>query len=167
MARELALEDPDFESRAVSPLREMGAYEALWAEPGTTLKSLPVRFTRHPGSVPVEVRRRYAATVDAREANALGRVLSTCVPTKMILRSCDAGSSAAVPSTSRDVQSSGTTDVLRLWDDNGNGRITCREARRHGIAPAPRGHPAYPSMYDGDGEGVVCEQLRFPCPLRL
>ena len=42
-------------------------------------------------------------------------------------------------------------DVLRLWDDNGNGRITCREAQRHGIAPAPRGYPAYPFMHDGDG----------------
>ena len=40
MAPELALEDPDFESRAVSPFRERGTYEALWAEPGTTFKSL-------------------------------------------------------------------------------------------------------------------------------
>ena len=48
-----------------------------------------------------------------------------------------------------------TADALRLWDDNGNGRITCKEARRHGIAPVPRGHPAYPFMHDGDG--VVCE----------
>ena len=31
---------------------------------------------------------------------------------------------------------------LDLWDDNGNGRITCAEARRHGIAPGPRDHPA-------------------------
>ena len=46
-------------------------------------------------------------------------------------------------------------DALALWDDNGNGRITCAEARRHGIAPVPRGHPAYRYMRDGDG--VVCE----------
>ena len=44
-----------------------------------------------------------------------------------------------------------------FWDDNGNGRITCAEARGHGIAPVPRGHPAYPFMRDGDGDGVVCE----------
>ena len=155
MVPELALEDPDFESRAVSPFREMGAYEALWTEPGTTFKSLSVRFSRHPGSVPVEVRRKYAVTVDAREANALERVLSACASTKMIVRSCNIGSSAAVPPTSRDVQPSGATDVLRLWEDNGNGRITCREARRHGIAPAPRGHPAYPFIHDGDGDRVV------------
>ena len=27
----------------------------------------------------------------------------------------------------------------------------------HGIAPVRRGHPAYPFMRDGDGDGVVCE----------
>ena len=43
------------------------------------------------------------------------------------------------------------------WDDNGNGRVTCAEARRHGIAPVPRSHPAYAYMRDGDGDGVVCE----------
>ena len=139
MALERALEDSDFESRSVSPFREMGACEALWPEPDTTFKSLSMRFARHPGSVPVEVRHKYALTVDAREVKVLERVLSACASTEMIVRSCDAGSSAAVPSTSRDVQSSGATDVLRLWDDNGNGRITCREARRHGIAPVPRG----------------------------
>ena len=43
------------------------------------------------------------------------------------------------------------------WDDDGNGRVTCAEARRHGIAPVPRNHPAYAYMRDGDGDGVVCE----------
>lgn len=47
--------------------------------------------------------------------------------------------------------------ALARWDDNGNGRITCAEARRHGIAPVPRGHPAYRYMRDGDGDGIVCE----------
>ena len=154
MAPERAL---GFRVATVSPLREMGACEALWPEPGATFKSLSVRFARHPGSVPVEVRRKYAVAVDTWEANALECVLSACASTEMIVRSCDTGFSTAVPSTSRDVQSSGATDVLRLWDDNGNGRITCGEARRHGIAPAPRGHPAYPLMHDGDGDGVVCE----------
>ena len=48
-------------------------------------------------------------------------------------------------------------DALALWGDNGNGRITCAEARAHGIAPDRRGHPAYQYMRDGDGDGVVCE----------
>ncbi|MDE0382165.1 MAG: excalibur calcium-binding domain-containing protein, partial [Rhodospirillales bacterium] len=57
----------------------------------------------------------------------------------------------------RDEPSSGAVDALALYDDNGNGRITCKEARRHGIAPVPRGHPAYEFMRDGDKDGVVCE----------
>jgi len=47
--------------------------------------------------------------------------------------------------------------ALVLYDDNGNGRISCAEARAHGIAPVERGHPAYEYMRDGDGDGVVCE----------
>ena len=31
-------------------------------------------------------------------------------------------------------------DALPLWNDNGNGRIACAEARAHGIAPVRRGH---------------------------
>ena len=42
------------------------------------------------------------------------------------------------------------------WDDNGNGRITCAEARRHGIVPVRRGHPAYPYMRDANDDGIVC-----------
>ena len=47
--------------------------------------------------------------------------------------------------------------TLDLYDDNGNGRITCAEARAHGIAPVPRSHPAYAYMRDGDNDGMVCE----------
>ena len=47
------------------------------------------------------------------------------------------------------------TDDAVPWDDNRDGRITCAKARRHGIAPVRRNHPAYPHMLDGDG--VVCE----------
>ena len=32
-------------------------------------------------------------------------------------------------------------DALARYDDNGNGRISCAEARAHGIAPVERGHP--------------------------
>lgn len=42
----------DFQSRAVMPARELGAYEALWAREGTTFKTLAEMFRRHPGSVP-------------------------------------------------------------------------------------------------------------------
>lgn len=96
-----------------------------------------------------------ARVVDVREANALERVLSACASTAMVVRSCEAG--RAVPKAPRRVPSSDMIDALRLWDDNRNGQIACREARRYGIAPVPRGHPAYPFMHDGDGDGVVCE----------
>ena len=49
----------------------------------------------------------------------------------------------------------GRAGALQRWDSNGNGRITCREARAHSVAPVRRDHPAYPLMRDGDG--VVCE----------
>ena len=48
-------------------------------------------------------------------------------------------------------------ETLARYDDDGNGRITCKEARRHRIAPVWRDHPAYRYMRDGDGDGVVCE----------
>ena len=48
-------------------------------------------------------------------------------------------------------------NALELYDDNGNGRITCSEARDHGIAPVRRDHPAYQYMDDPDDDGIVCE----------
>ena len=99
----------------------------------------------------VAVKRTYALTVDRREAAALERVLSGCRSTEMIVTAAITGSTEAQP---RAVSAS---NVLALYDDNRNGRITCAEARRHGIAPVPRGHPAYRYMRDGDGDGVVCE----------
>ena len=62
----------------------------------------------------------------------------------------------SAPPTSRPAAPAPTADGLP-WDDNGNGRISCAEARAHGIAPVRRGHPAYSFMTDGDGDGVVCE----------
>ena len=96
----------------------------------------------------IAVKRKYRLTVDRREAAALERVLAGCGSTAMIVTA--PGGTAATP---RDA----SADALSLYDDNGNGRITCKEARRHGIAPVPRGHPAYRFMRDGDGDGVVCE----------
>ena len=47
-----AQKEAEFEARAVSPFREMGAYEVLWSDRQTTFRSLSERFRRHPGSVP-------------------------------------------------------------------------------------------------------------------
>ncbi len=106
----------------------------------------------------VEVRRKYGLTIDRLEAKALENVLRFCLTTELpgIPGGPVPPPANGVPEVPVDAPVDGI-DALRLWDDNRNGRITCAEARRHGIAPVPRGHPAYPFMRDGDGDGVVCE----------
>ena len=47
------------------------------------------------------------------------------------------------PRTRQATEGGGDVDALALYDDNGNGPITCAEARRHGIASVPRGHTAF------------------------
>ncbi len=100
----------------------------------------------------VAVKRKYRLSVDPREAAALDRVLAGCTSDRMIVH--DASRAQPRP---RVRTAPATGDALALYDDNENGRITCAEARRHGIAPVPRSHPAYRFMRDGDGDGVVCE----------
>ena len=102
----------------------------------------------------LEVRRKYGLTIDPAEAEAVEGILSRCDSTDMVVTEC--GTAAAVPADAT-VAGGDDVDALAFWDDNGNGRITCAEARRHGIAPVRRGHPAYRFMRDGDGDGVVCE----------
>ena len=48
-------------------------------------------------------------------------------------------------------------DGMARYHENGNGSISCAEARAYGIAPVERDHPAYRYMRDADGDGVVCE----------
>ena len=105
----------------------------------------------------VEVRRKYNLSINRAEAEALERVLANCDSTEMVVRSCDLGAEPGVPQGDDSEPASSGTNALELWDDNGNGRITCAEARKHGIAPVKRGHPAYKHMRDGDGDGWVCE----------
>ena len=106
----------------------------------------------------VEVRLKYSLTVDERERDALERILAGCESTAMVIdesgRQPDTPTASPVPT-----QDSPSSDAsaLELYDDDGNGRITCAEARRHGIVPVHRGHPAYPYMNDRDNDGVVCE----------
>ncbi len=63
MAPELALERNDFEARAISPLTEMGAYEALWDKPDTTFKTLSEKFAARPDAVPSD----FVSPTKARE----------------------------------------------------------------------------------------------------
>ena len=102
----------------------------------------------------LDVKRAYGLTVDRREAAALEQVLSRCASTAMEPLVCRTASAPARDATRAP---DGGDDALARYDDNRNGRITCKEARRHGIAPVPRSHPAYRYMRDGDGDGVVCE----------
>ena len=104
----------------------------------------------------VEVKRSYGLTMDPREAEAVRSVLAACSSTEMVFYS----SPQPAPPTATPVPAQAPPsqqDALSLYDDNGNGRITCAEARRHGIAPVPSSHPAYKYMNDRDKDGVVCE----------
>ena len=101
----------------------------------------------------VAVKRKYGLSVDVRETRALEGVLSECASTEMVMT--EGPATVAEPTPSAEAPSTG--DALSRWDTNGNGRITCREVREHGIAPVQREHPAYRFMRDGDGDEVVCE----------
>ena|ERR1700728_106792 len=57
----------DLESRAVSPVRELGAYEALWARRDTSFKSLAETFRQYPESVPSDF-------VEPRESEKYARM---------------------------------------------------------------------------------------------
>ena len=101
----------------------------------------------------IAVKFKYSLTVDRDEAIALQRVLSDCTSTEIIFT----GLAATEPTTSAATEPTRIAEALRLYDDNSNGRITCAEARSHGIAPVSRDHPAYAYMRDGDNDGMVCE----------
>ena len=71
MAPELELGRKDFEARAISPLKELGAYEALWDSPDTTFKTLSEKFATRPDAVPSDFvpptkAREYAEFVQQR-----------------------------------------------------------------------------------------------------
>ena len=132
-------------SRAVNRHQKSGKDAAEW---------LPARNRCWFAGRIVEVRRAYGLTIDAREVAALDRVLARCESTALEPVVCPVASTVRA---ARAFAPSGVDDALSLYDDNGNGAITCAEARRHGIAPVPRSHRAYRYMRDGDGDGVVCE----------
>ena len=104
----------------------------------------------------IQVRLKYGLTIDRTEAEAVDRVLAGCDSTAMIVLG-PGTSNGKAPAGDTTPASTEGGNALELYDDNGNGRITCAEARAHGIAPVHRDHPAYEFMRDGDGNGVVCE----------
>ena len=94
----------------------------------------------------VHVKRKFGLTMDADEANTAIDVLSGCSSTDMIFSNSPTPTPTIV-----------TNDPLQMYDDDGDGQISCDEARRHGIAPVHSVHPAYPYMSDPDGNGIACE----------
>ena len=106
----------------------------------------------------IAVKRKYRLTMDRRERDALAQVLARCTDTTIQITAPTGYSAPGAPLAPRNKRTRvGAANALVLYDDNGNGRITCAEARRHGITPVRRDHPAYAFMRDGDADGTVCE----------
>ena len=107
----------------------------------------------------IKVKSKYRLTVDSREKASFERTLLSCSSVSMIFsgaaRQPASSSQNQQPASNPNPQPAGGN--WQQWDANGNGRITCAEARAAGIAPVHRGHPAYPRMDDRDNDGVVCE----------
>ncbi len=114
----------------------------------------------------IKVKFKYRLTVDSRERAALERTLLGCTSVDMVFASAvsqpaqpqaQPAQKQAQPPQQQAQPAQTANSNWRQWDTNGNGRITCAEARAAGIAPVHRGHPAYPRMDDRDNDGVVCE----------
>jgi hypothetical protein len=99
----------------------------------------------------IEIKTKYNLSVDKNESAELEAVLSNCSNFSIVFYKSNH------VSTTTKVESDQTSGALALYDNNGNGRITCAEARAHRIAPVTEGHPAYKYMNDRDGDGTVCE----------
>ena len=105
----------------------------------------------------VQVRLEYGLTIDREEADAIYRVVATCESIGMVMlatvgSTTSTATATPTPTTAPASDADADVDALAMWDDNGNGRITCAEARAHGIAPVRRGHPAYEFMRVADGD---------------
>lgn len=75
MTLQLALDEGDFQRRAVSPLHELGAYEALWDEPSASFKTMAEKFATRPDAmpsdfVPAATASKYAHSVQQRLRDA-------------------------------------------------------------------------------------------------
>ena len=106
------------------------------------------------------VKARWELFASEAEAASLSEMLEDCTPalTLTVIQHDIPEPAGTPPATSTPSEEGGETDdALEMYDDNGNGRISCAEARSHGIAPVRRGHPAYRYMNDADNDGVVCE----------
>ena len=100
----------------------------------------------------IAVKQRWGLSVDAREAQFLKTALADCTPEQIARPVCEASTSTTNGSSAQ--------AWLAKCDTNGNGRVTCTEARAEACgAPIPvtSDHPLYQYMNDADGDGQVCE----------
>jgi hypothetical protein len=104
----------------------------------------------------VKIKQKYSLSVDSQEVRSLEAVLSNCTSFDMIYTARGSVVATTAP-VAPQVQMVGQENALAKYDDNDNGRITCKEARNHGIAPVGKKHPAYKHMNDRDNDGWVCE----------
>ncbi len=98
----------------------------------------------------VQIKTKYKLSVDAAEARVLETVLANCDSTELVYYPRGNSQESAISEPI-------LITALDKYDDNRNGRISCAEARAHGIAPVKREHAAYDFMRDGNNDGVVCE----------
>lgn len=108
----------------------------------------------------ITVKARWDLFASEAEADSLSAMLESCVPAlTLTVIQHDIPQPEDTPTTTPTPAAEGgeTNDALEMYDDNGNGHISCAEARNHAIAPVRRGHPAYQYMNDADNDGVVCE----------
>lgn len=52
---QLTFNTKNFEENAISPLKEIGAYEALWDEAGASFKTIAEKFSAMPGALPSDL----------------------------------------------------------------------------------------------------------------
>ena len=95
----------------------------------------------------VRTKAKWGLSMDPAEAQAALNIMARCDGDFTMKRFAAPQPSAPTP----------TPDALSLYDDNEDGRITCREARAHGITPVRRAHPACEYMHDGNNDGIVCK----------
>lgn len=105
----------------------------------------------------LKIKEKYGLSVDKEEIKAIAKARKNCPSNKREPFDCPTIPIPQTPDQDDVVVPDPTIEsALDLYDDNGNGRITCSEARAHGIAPVTRDHPAYIYMDDRNKDGVVC-----------
>lgn len=136
MAVQLALKTNDFRSSAISPLKEMGAYEALWLRKGTSFKSLAEMFRKNLAAIPSD----FVSEVEASEcANRVLAVMSDAGVRDFGVRVHGAGE---YPSKLRDAKYPIELLYYRGWWDlvetPAVAIVGTRKPSREGIARAKR-----------------------------